>query len=79
MEYGKEEVWFRVEKNDYKRFLQFAKDNGCVWINNKDINPETDVCGHFMGMYNYYIGYISSMIYCKYHEEKKVIDFATIK
>lgn len=79
MEFGKDEVWFRVEKEDGKRFLQFAKDHGCVWVNENEIKPDTDRCGRFMGMENYYIGYIAGMIFCYCHEAKNVIDFNTIK
>ena len=73
------DAWFIVAKKDGKRFLQFAKDSGCVWINGDEICPKTDKCGSFMGMDNHSIGYVSAMIYHYGHEKHKVIDFETIK
>ena len=79
MEIGKDEIWFIVDPQDGERFLQFAKDHGCVWVNENEINPKTDRCGYHMGMGNYHIGYVAAMIwgYCAKH--KTVIDFKTIK
>ena len=34
-----ESVWFEIEPSKQKRFLQWAKDLGCVWLNGKEINP----------------------------------------
>ena len=36
---GEKSIWFLVEFSDGKRFLQWAKDLGCVWIGGKKINP----------------------------------------
>ena len=54
----KDQVWFRVETKDGKKFLEFAKNNGCIWISGKEINPKSDHCGPFMGMGKGFIGYI---------------------
>ena len=74
-----DDVWFRVEEKDSKRFLQFAKDLGCIWINGTDIDPEKDKSGHYMGMENHCLGYVSNMIFHFCHDKHKVIDFNTIK
>lgn len=53
-------VWFYVEEEDKKRFLKFAKVNGCVWINGAEINVKEDSCSHFMGItQNCKLGFIA--------------------
>ena len=79
MEFGKDEVWFRVEKKDRKRFLQFAKDHGCVWMDGEEINPKKHGCGCIMGMSDYHIGFVSHVVLCLCHDMYKIIDFNTIK
>ena len=46
-------LWFFVEDEDKKKFLKFAKDNNCKWINGEEINVKEDNCTHFMGINQY--------------------------
>ena len=34
-----EEVWFEVEPIKHKKFLEWAKGLGCVWLSGTPINP----------------------------------------
>ncbi len=53
-------IYFYVEQNDYKDFLTLAKALGCLWINGRIINLETDHCGPYMAIDNdYTIAYVS--------------------
>ena len=36
---GKSSVWFEIKPSESKRFLKWAKDLGCVWVNGQKINP----------------------------------------
>ena len=40
---GGKEVWFEIEPKERKEFLQWAKDLGCIWANNDEINPDKEV------------------------------------
>ena len=37
---GKDCIWFEIEPSDGKKFLKWAKDLGCIWLNGKEIEPE---------------------------------------
>lgn len=47
---GKDRVWFYVQDEDGVAFLQWAKDNGCKWMNGDEIKPDQDNCGYHMGI-----------------------------
>ena len=36
---SKECVWFEINPKVSKKFLKWAKDLGCVWINGEEIEP----------------------------------------
>ena len=36
----KECVWFEIKPSEGKKFLKWAKDLGCVWLNGEEIEPE---------------------------------------
>lgn len=58
-------VWFSVRESEKKRFLKWAKDNGCVWISKEEIIPHKKLCGNFMGISNdLNIGRVSAMCWC---------------
>lgn len=40
----KGDVWFSLR--DKKGFLKWAKEQGCVWMNGSEINPEGDCFFH---------------------------------
>ena len=67
-------VWFDIPEENKKRFLRFAKFNGCKWINGDTIYPETDICSCHMAITkDLTIGYVSAMCWCsknKPHIEK---------
>ena len=44
------QVWFFIEENERSAFLKYAKENGCIWLNGNEINPDEDVCGFVMGI-----------------------------
>lgn len=51
---GEEEsVWFclRDMKREGKKFLQWAKDLGCVWMNGEEIEPRKGVNFFHIAMY----------------------------
>ena len=37
---NKECVWFEIKPSEGKKFLKWAKDLGCVWLNGEEIEPE---------------------------------------
>lgn len=37
---GEEEIWFEVKDNEIEKFLNWAKELGCVWLNRKEIDPK---------------------------------------
>ena len=43
-------VWFVINENDRKEFLEYAKDNGCKWLDGSEINLSKDKCGFCMGI-----------------------------
>ncbi len=53
--YGEEtrRIWYYVnlEAGEGKKFLEFAKEMGFIWTNGREIDPETDSCGNFMGVH----------------------------
>ncbi len=36
---NKKSVWFEIKPSESKKFLKWAKDLGCVWINGEEIEP----------------------------------------
>ena len=79
MELGKEEIWFCVDKKDWKRFLKFAKDNGCKWLNGEEINPETDNCGFHMSIQNHILAHVPMYSWFYTKDRRKVMNFNEIK
>ena len=78
MEYNTDIVLFRVEDEDGKAFLKWAKDNGCTWINNKEIDVIKDYWGYHMGIgKDRTIGYIMTMIW-SLEKEKPKLKFKSI-
>ena len=47
-----EEVWFVLKDNQKKDFLNWAKNNGLVWINKNQIDVEKDNCYYHMAVNN---------------------------
>ena len=45
-----ERVWFEITEQDKEKFLQFAKDNNCKWMNGDEILPKKNNCGSHMGI-----------------------------
>ena len=37
------EVWFEIQANEGKAFLQWAKALGCVWINKREIDTQEEI------------------------------------
>ena len=37
---NREFVWFEIKPSEGKKFLKWAKDLGCVWLNGEEIEPE---------------------------------------
>jgi len=59
------EIWFKVEKTEKLKFLKFLKDQGCVWINGKEIDLKNDKINSFMGVNaNLELGFVSAMCWC---------------
>ena len=53
---------FYVKPQKAKKFLLYAKTNGCRWVNGQQISIGEDYCGHFMAIdQNLRIGYVSAM------------------
>ena len=44
------QIWFNIKKKDKTIFLNYAKNNGCKWVDGKEISPTTDECGCHMGI-----------------------------
>lgn len=36
-------IWFEIKTNEYKKFLNWAKSLGCVWINGDEINVKEKI------------------------------------
>ena len=36
---NKKSVWFEIKPTEGKKFLKWAKDLGCVWVNDEEIEP----------------------------------------
>ncbi len=64
-------LWFYVKPQDFKKFLLFAKQNGCKWIGGGEISPDNDECGHFMGINtDLQMGYVPAM--CWFYAKDKI-------
>ena len=70
-------VWFDIWEEDFKAFLQFAKDNGCKWMNGDEINVEKDHIGHHMGINkDKQLGFVSMWCwFAKAKNEPRKIEF----
>lgn len=69
-------IFFRVRSQYSKIFLQFAKKNGCRWINEKGIDLRKDDCGAFMGVdKDLRLGIMSAMCWCHLDSDVKKINF----
>jgi len=60
------QVWLEVKQKDFKKILNFAKENNYKWVNGKEINPKDDLKNMkttaLIGFsQNKYIGFISAM------------------
>ena len=40
---NKKSVWFEIKPTEGKKFLKWAKDLGCVWVNGEEIEPDKEV------------------------------------
>ena len=40
---NEKEIWFEIRANEYKKFLNWAKSLGCVWINGDEINVKEKI------------------------------------
>lgn len=47
-----ESVWFDIREQDFRSFLQYARDNGCTWMDGSKIDVETNNCDYHMGINN---------------------------
>ena len=48
-----ENIWIDIySKEDFTLFLQYAKENGCTWGHNKEIDPLKDKCNYYMSINN---------------------------
>lgn len=47
-----EKVFFSVSLQDRENFLKFAKENGCMWLNGKEIDPLQDGCNGYMSIHS---------------------------
>ncbi len=67
-------VWFEIEPTEKQKFLEFAKENGCVWLNGKEIEPSSDDCMCHMSMHNdYKIAKVAHFIWYRKPEVKKFL------
>lgn len=67
------QVWFEIEKKDLQNFLQFAKNNGCKWIDGDEIDASKDKCGNHMGIGNEKeLGFLSMMCWVL-NSDKRVV------
>ena len=49
---NQEKIWIDINKEDFSLFLKYAKENGCVWGNDKTIEPHHDKCFYYMSINN---------------------------
>lgn len=67
-------VWFEIEQTEKQKFLEFAKKNGCVWLNDKEIDPLADDCMCHMSIHNdYKIAKVAHFIWYRNTEVKKFL------
>ena len=60
--------------------LLFAKENGCKWINGREIKIDEDKCGHFMGIdKDMKIGFVSAMCWVHAKDKIKKLEFENIR
>lgn len=73
-------IWFDISEEEKERFLQFAKDNGCKWMNGDEIKPGKDNCGFHMGINNkLQLGFVSMWCwFAKAENEPRKIKFNEI-
>ena len=77
---GKNQVWFKLDKEDKLEFLQYLKHNGCVWVSGESIDINKDKCSHFMGVNKkMQVGYVSAMCWTQ-ADQKNVqkVDFKDV-
>ena len=73
-------VFFHVEPHVTNEFLLFAKENGCKWINGREIKIDEDKCGHFMGIdKDMKIGFVSAMCWVHAKDKIKKLEFENIR
>lgn len=69
-------LWFEIDEDSKVEFLKVTKAISAKWINGKEIFPETDICGHFMGIDDSLtIGYVSPLCFFKAKNKPKIIKF----
>ena len=73
-------VWFDICEEDFKTFLQFAKDNGCRWMNGDEIKVNKDYIGPHMGINaNKQLGFVSMWCwFAKAKNEPCKIEFKSL-
>lgn len=77
---GKQQIWIKVDnkKQTQTKFLEWAKQNGCKW-NDREIDPQNDKCGFFMGIdKNFILGYVGLICWNKSENAPQKIDFNEI-
>lgn len=65
------EVWFVLKDNQKKDFLNWAKNNGLVWINKNQIDVEKDDCYYHMAVNNSKKEIANINAHCFFTEKEK--------
>jgi len=75
-----EHIWFEIVDQDKEKFLQFAKENGCKWMNSDEVCPNKDYCSNYMGINNnLQLGFVSLCCwFAKAENEPRKIKFKDI-
>ena len=69
------EIWFEVERQNAAKFLQFAKNSGCVWLSKNTIEPKKDYCGFHMAIKNNILAIVPTFAWLLCKNSKKFINF----
>lgn len=73
-----DQIWFNIESDQKKTFLNWAKLNNCSW-GDKEIEPEKDFCGNHMGIgRNLILGFVGGHCYFEASNAPQKIDFKDI-
>ncbi len=44
-------LWFEISEQDLHRFLVYAKELGCTWLNGDEIDPDHQICSCHMSIH----------------------------